>query len=47
MNLPEAQTKTIFYVGCDDLRPSMAIILFVHALHLLQGWIAEMKQLEL
>lgn len=27
MNLPETQTKTIFYAGCDDLRLSMAIIL--------------------
>jgi hypothetical protein len=39
MNLFEVQTKTIFYVGCDDLQPSMAIILSIYALHLHQGWI--------
>jgi hypothetical protein len=34
MNLLEAKTKIIFYIGCDDLGPSMVIILFVHALHM-------------
>jgi hypothetical protein len=27
----EAKTKTIFYIGYDDLALSVAIILFVHA----------------
>jgi hypothetical protein len=39
VNLPKAKTKIIFYIGCDDLGPNVAIILFVHVLHLQQGWI--------
>lgn len=38
-NLPKAKTKIIFHIGYDDLEPNVAIILFVHALHLQQGWI--------
>jgi hypothetical protein len=34
MILFEAKAKTILDIGCDHLGPSMAIILFVHALHL-------------
>jgi hypothetical protein len=34
MSLLEAKPKWIFYIGCDQLTPSMAIILFIHALHL-------------
>jgi hypothetical protein len=34
MSLPEIQPKTIFNISGDHLTPSMAIILFVHALHL-------------
>jgi len=34
VNLLKVKTKTIFYVGCDDLGLSMAIIPYVHALHL-------------
>jgi hypothetical protein len=33
-SLPQVQPKQIFYISCDQLTPSMAIILFVHALHL-------------
>jgi hypothetical protein len=32
--LPAAKPKTIFDINCDDHAPSMAIILFIHALHL-------------
>jgi hypothetical protein len=38
-NLFKAKTKIIFDIGCDDLRPNVAIIFFVHVLHLQQGWI--------
>jgi hypothetical protein len=38
-NIPKVKTKIIFDIGCDKFRPSMAIILYVHALHLQQGWI--------
>ncbi len=34
MSLPKIKPKQIFFVGCDQLTPSMAIVLFVHALHL-------------
>jgi hypothetical protein len=34
MSLFEAQTKTILDIGYDHLGPSMAIVLYVHALHL-------------
>jgi hypothetical protein len=34
VNLLKIKTKIIFDVGCDDLGPSMAIIPYVHALHL-------------
>jgi hypothetical protein len=34
MSLPEAKPKWIFYIGCDQLIPNMAIVLFIHALHL-------------
>jgi hypothetical protein len=33
MNHLEAKAQMIFYIGCDHI-PSMAIIFFVHALHL-------------
>jgi hypothetical protein len=33
-SLLEAKPKTIFDIGCDHLAPNMAIVLFVHALHL-------------
>jgi len=33
MNPLEVQPKIIFNIGGDHLTPSMAIILFVHALH--------------
>ncbi len=33
MSLLEVKPKQMFYIGCDQLTPSMAIILFVHALH--------------
>jgi hypothetical protein len=36
---PKTKTKIIFDIGCDDLRPNVAIILSVHVLHLQQGWI--------
>ncbi len=32
-SLPKAKPKWIFYISCDQLTPSMAIILFVFALH--------------
>jgi hypothetical protein len=32
-NLSKVQPKTIFDIGHDHLAPSMAIVLFVHALH--------------
>jgi hypothetical protein len=35
-SLPKAKTKIIFDIGCDDLGPNVAIILFVHVLHLQQ-----------
>jgi len=38
-SLQEFQTKTIFYVGCDDFRLSLTIIFSIHALHLRRGWI--------
>jgi hypothetical protein len=38
-NLPKTKTKIIFDIGYDDLGPNVAIILFVHALHLQRGWI--------
>jgi len=33
-NLPKVKPKQKIYVGCDQLTPSMAIILSIHALHL-------------
>jgi hypothetical protein len=33
-SLPKAKPKRIFYISCDQLTPSMAIVLFVYALHL-------------
>jgi hypothetical protein len=33
MNLPKTKPKQFFYIGCDQLTPSMAIILSIHALH--------------
>jgi hypothetical protein len=39
VSIPKAKTKIIFDIGYDDLRPNVAIILFVHVLHLQQGWI--------
>jgi hypothetical protein len=33
-SLPKTKPKWFFYIHCDQLTPSMAIILFVHALHL-------------
>jgi hypothetical protein len=33
-SLPKAKPKQKIYIGCDQLTPSMAIVLFVHALHL-------------
>ncbi len=34
MNLPKAKPKWIFYIGCDQLTPSMAIISSIHEGHL-------------
>ncbi len=34
LSLPEVKPKQIFYIGRDQLTPSMAIILSIHALHL-------------
>jgi len=39
MSIPKTKTKIIFDIGCDDLGPNVAIIFFVHVLHLQQGWI--------
>jgi len=36
ISLPEAKPKQFVYIGCDQLTTSMAIILFDHALHLLE-----------
>jgi hypothetical protein len=33
-SLPNVKPKIIFDIGCDHLAPSMATILFIHALHL-------------
>jgi len=32
-SLLETKPKKVFYIGCDQLMPSMAIELFIHALH--------------
>jgi hypothetical protein len=37
VNLLEVEAKSIFYIGCDDLGPSVVVILFIRALHLWQG----------
>jgi hypothetical protein len=37
MNFLEIEAKSIFDIGCDDLGPSVAIIFFIHALHLWRG----------
>jgi hypothetical protein len=34
MSLLEVKPKRIFYIGCDQLTLSMAIVLSIHALHL-------------
>jgi hypothetical protein len=34
ISLLEVKTKQFFYISYDQLTPSMAIILFIHALHL-------------
>jgi hypothetical protein len=34
MSFLEVKPKIILNIGCDDLAPSMAIILSIHALHL-------------
>jgi hypothetical protein len=34
MNLPETKPKLFFYIGCDQLTPSMVVIFSIHALHL-------------
>jgi hypothetical protein len=41
LNLLGTKTKTIFNIGCDHLRPNMAIIFSVHVLHL--WWIGITK----
>jgi hypothetical protein len=33
-NFLETKPRTILNIGCDHLAPSMAIILYIHALHL-------------
>jgi hypothetical protein len=33
-SLPKVKTETIFDIGCDDLGPSVTIILSIHALHM-------------
>jgi hypothetical protein len=44
-SLPEIKPKQKNYIGCDQLTPSMTIVLSVHALHLgkvvniqIDGW---------
>jgi hypothetical protein len=34
LSLPKVKPKQIFYIGRDQLTPSMAIVLSIHALHL-------------
>jgi hypothetical protein len=34
MSLLETKPKIVFDIGCDHLSPSMAMVLFIHALHL-------------
>jgi hypothetical protein len=34
MSIPEAKPKWIFYIGCDQYTPNMAIELSIHAFHL-------------
>jgi hypothetical protein len=38
MNLPKAKPKIAFDIGCDQLAPSMAIVLFIHALHFAKAY---------
>jgi hypothetical protein len=38
MNLPKTKPKTIFDIGCDLFALSMAIVLYIHALHLWRAW---------
>jgi hypothetical protein len=33
-NLPKPKPKQIFYIGCDQLIPRMAIVLSIYAWHL-------------
>jgi len=37
ISLLKAKTKTIFYIGCDNLTLSMAIVLSIHALQFGKG----------
>jgi hypothetical protein len=37
-NLPKAKPKIVFDIGCDHLAPSMAIVLFIHALHFAKAY---------
>jgi hypothetical protein len=37
ISLLKAKTKTIFYIGCDHLTLSMAIVLSIHALQFGNG----------